>query len=62
MVSIDKHYGFCYDFSVLSGYTQATLFQDSDAYFVQFPDELEPIPFSELAYSHEIGLYDKRKF
>ena len=43
-------------------HNRATLLLDGKAYFVQFPDEPDPIPFSELAYNHEIGLYDKRKF
>lgn len=41
---------------------QATLLQDGNSYAVQFPDEAKPIPFEHLAYSGEIGLYDKRQF
>jgi hypothetical protein len=41
---------------------QAILLQDGEAYFVQFPDELEPLPFEQLAYNSELGLYDKRRF
>jgi len=41
---------------------QAILLQDGGSYFVQFPDELEPLPFEQLAYNNEIGLYDKRHF
>lgn len=41
---------------------QATLLQDGAGYAVQFPDEAESIPFGQLAYSHEIGLYDTRQF
>lgn len=29
---------------------------------VQFADEAAPIPLSDLAYSSEIGLYQKSKF
>lgn len=41
---------------------QAVLLQDGDGYAVQFSDEAEPIPFSQLGYNSEIGLYDKRQF
>jgi len=41
---------------------QAVILQDGESYLVKFPDEEEPTPFSELAYSREIGLYDKREF
>lgn len=41
---------------------QAVLLQDSDGYAVQFPDESAPIPFSQLGYNSEIGLYDKGAF
>lgn len=37
---------------------QATI----DGDMVQFLDEEEPIPLKDLAYSQEIGLYDKRRF
>lgn len=40
---------------------QAVLFQDGESYFVQFLDEPDLIPFDHLAYSREIGLYDKTK-
>lgn len=40
---------------------QAILLQDGEAYFVQFPDDPGLIPFDHLAYSREIGLYDKTK-
>lgn len=30
--------------------------------YVQFADEDKPIPLSDLAYSEEIGLYQKSKF
>lgn len=34
----------------------------NEKYVVKFPDAPEPIPFEYLAYSSEIGLYDRRKF
>lgn len=40
----------------------AILSRLNDKIFIQFPDEQEPIPFEELAYNQEIGLYDKRQF
>jgi hypothetical protein len=30
--------------------------------FITFSDEIESIPFEQLAYSSERGLYDKRFF
>lgn len=41
---------------------QAVLLQDGDEYMVRFSDEPDLIPFNQLGYSHEIGLYDKRVF
>jgi hypothetical protein len=41
---------------------QAQLFQDGTSYLVQFSDEPEPIPFDQLGYNSDIGLYDKRHF
>lgn len=41
---------------------QAVLSRRNGEISVQFPDEEQPIPLKDLAYSQEIGLYDKRRF
>ena len=40
----------------------AQLLQNGTQYLVQFPDEVNSIPFDQLGYNREIGLYDKRQF
>ncbi len=41
---------------------EALFLTDGSIYAVNFFDEPEPIPFEHLAYSRDIGLYDKRRF
>ncbi len=41
---------------------QAVLSRRNGEISVQFTDEEHPIALKDLAYSREIGLYDKRRF
>ncbi len=41
---------------------QASIVRRSGVTCIQFPDENQPIPLNDLAYSTELGLYQKSKF
>ena len=38
----------------------AKVFKEGKSFFLTFSDEIESIPFEQLAYRQELGLYDKR--